>query len=82
VGDNMPTTWAEFQRVVKLHYPNSRVLALHRWLALATTAALTPFRRLRPYPGLETPGPVRSYNCNIAGKPGLVWYSIQLTSIL
>lgn len=81
VGDNMPATWAEFQRVVKLHYPNFRVLALPQWLALATTVALTPFRRFRPYPGLETPGAVRSYNCNIAVKPGLVWQDLGLKPV-
>ncbi|UCG11831.1 MAG: NAD(P)-dependent oxidoreductase [Deltaproteobacteria bacterium] len=78
VGDNMPATWAEFLDVVKLHYPNARVLALPQWLALATTTALTPFRRFRPYPGLETPGAVRTYNCSIAVKPGLVWEELGL----
>jgi nucleoside-diphosphate-sugar epimerase len=78
VGDNLPATWAEFLRVVRLHYPNARVLPLPQWLALATTAALTPFRRFRPYPGLETPGAVRTYNCNIAVKPGLVWQDLGL----
>jgi nucleoside-diphosphate-sugar epimerase len=78
VGDNLPATWAEFLGVVKLHYPNARVLPLPQWLALATTTALTPFRRFRPYPGLETPGAVRTYNCNIAVKPGLVWKDLGL----
>ncbi|MDH3557162.1 MAG: hypothetical protein OES18_15060, partial [Deltaproteobacteria bacterium] len=48
------------------------------WLALITTAAIAPFRRFRPRPGLETPGAVRSYNCNIAVKPGLVWKDLGL----
>jgi len=78
VGDNLPATWAEFLGVVKLHYPSARVLPLPQWLALATTTALTPFRRFRPYPGLETPGAVRTYNCNIAVKPGLVWKDLGL----
>jgi hypothetical protein len=78
VGDDLPATWAEFLRVVKLHHPSARVLALPQWLALTTTAAITPFRRFRPYPGLETPGAVRSYNCNIAVKPGLVWKNLGL----
>jgi nucleoside-diphosphate-sugar epimerase len=78
VGDNLPATWAEFLRVVKLHHPTARVLPLPQWLALATTTALTPFRRFRPYPGLETPGAVRTYNCNIAVKPGLVWKDLGL----
>jgi nucleoside-diphosphate-sugar epimerase len=78
VGDDLPATWAEFLRVVKLHYPRARVLALPQWLALTTTAAITPFRRYRRYPGLETPGAVRSYNCNIAVKPGLIWRDLGL----
>jgi nucleoside-diphosphate-sugar epimerase len=78
VGDDLPATWAEFLRVVKLHHPRARVLALPQWLALTTTAAITPFRRYRPHPGLETPGAVRSYNCNIAVKPGLVWKDLGL----
>jgi len=78
VGDDLPATWAEFLRVVKLHHPRARVLALPQWLALITTAAVTPFRRFRPHPGLETPGAVRSYNCNIAVKPGLVWKDLGL----
>jgi nucleoside-diphosphate-sugar epimerase len=81
VGDDLPATWAEFLRVVKLHLPNARVLALPQWLALATTAAITPFRRYRPHPGLETPGAVRSYNCNIAVKPGLVWKDVGLSPL-
>jgi nucleoside-diphosphate-sugar epimerase len=76
VGDDLPATWAEFLRVVKLHH--ARVLALPQWLALTTTAAITPFRRYRPHPGLETPGAVRSYNCNIAVRPGLVWRDVGL----
>ncbi len=78
VGDDMPATWAEFLRVVKLHHPRARVIALPQWLALTTTAAITPFRRYRPHPGLETPGAVRSYNCNIAVKPGLVLKDLGL----
>jgi nucleoside-diphosphate-sugar epimerase len=78
VGDDLPATWAEFLRVVKLHLPRARVLAFPQWLALTTTAAIAPFRRFRPHPGLETPGAVRSYNCNIAVKPGLVWNDLGL----
>ena len=79
VGDELPATWAEFLGVVKLHLPKARVLALPQWMALATTAAIAPFRRYRPHPGLETPGAVRSYNCNIAVKPGLVWKDLGLS---
>jgi nucleoside-diphosphate-sugar epimerase len=78
VGDDMPATWAEFLCVVKLHLPKARVLAFPQWLALTTTAAIAPFRRFRPRPGLETPGAVRSYNCSIAVKPGLVWRELGL----
>ena len=78
IGDDLPATWAEFLRVVKHHHPRARALALPQWLALTTTAAITPFRRYRPHPGLETPGAVRSYNCNIAVRPGLVWRDLGL----
>ena len=49
-----------------------------QWLALLATALLTPFRRIRPNPGLETPGAVRSYNFNLAVDPGLLWQDIGL----
>lgn len=78
IGDDMPATWAEFLRVVKIYCPSARVVALPKWLALTTTAALAPLRRFRPRPGLETPGAVRSYNCSIAVKPGLVWKDLGL----
>ena len=40
---------------------------------------LTPFWRFRPYPGLETPDAVRSYNFNIAVDPNLLWSELGLT---
>ena len=51
---------------------------LPQWLALLATALLTPFRRIRPNPGLETPGAVRSYNFNLAVDPNLVWQDLGL----
>lgn len=51
---------------------------LPQWLALLATALLTPFRRIRPNPGLETPGAVRSYNLNLAVDPDLVWQDLGL----
>ena len=54
VGDDLPATWAEFLRVVKLHLPRARVLALPQWLALTTTAAITPFRQYRPESRIRT----------------------------
>jgi hypothetical protein len=54
------------------------VLVLPEWLALATAYAVTPVRRFRPHPGLETPGAIRSYNCNIAVKPGLVFKDLGI----
>ena len=78
IGDRQPATWAEFISIIRNHYPGAKVLVLPEWLALAGTAALIPFRRFRPNPGIETPGAVRSYNCNIAVKPALVWKDLGL----
>ena len=78
IGDRLPATWAAFLEVVRGCYPNARVLALPQWLALLATALLTPFRRFRPNPGLETPGAVRSYNFNIAVEPDLLWKDLGL----
>ena len=78
VGDHRPSTWRTFLKVVAQNLPNARVLVLPQWLALLAAALLTPFRRLRPYPGLETPGAVRSYNLNIAVKPDLLWKDLGL----
>jgi hypothetical protein len=49
-----------------------------QWLALVATVLLTPFRRIRPNPGLETPGAVRTYNFNIAVDPDLFWKDLGL----
>jgi nucleoside-diphosphate-sugar epimerase len=78
IGDSQPATWAEFISVIRTYYPGAKVLVLPEWLALAGTTALIPFRRFRSHPGMETPGAVRSYNCNIAVKPGLVWEDLGL----
>jgi nucleoside-diphosphate-sugar epimerase len=78
VGDRLPSTWATFLEIVRQHYPNARVLMFPQWLSLLTTALLTPFRRIRPNPGLETPGAVRSYNFNLAVDPDLLWRDLGL----
>jgi nucleoside-diphosphate-sugar epimerase len=78
VGDNLSAKWAEFTKTVRRYYPKARVVILPYWLAIIAAAMLTPFRRFRPNPGLETPGAVRSFNCNIPVKPGLVWQDIKL----
>jgi nucleoside-diphosphate-sugar epimerase len=78
IGDRLPSTWAAFLEIVKPHFPKARVLVLPQWLALLATALLTPFRRIRPNPGLETPGAVRSYNFNLAVDPDLVWQDLGL----
>ena len=70
IGDRLPATWAAFLEIVRQHYPRARVLVLPQWLALLATVLLTPFRRIRPNPGLETSGTVRSYNFNLAVYPG------------
>ncbi len=77
-GDRRPSTWNEFLHQVKPHYPNARVLRMPQWLALLATALLTPIRSIRPNPGLETPGAVRTYNFNLAVEPDLLWKDLGL----
>ncbi len=77
-GDRRPATWNEFLDQVKPHYPGARVFRLPQWLALLATAMLTPFRHIRPNPGLETPGAVRTYNFNLAVEPDLLWKDLGL----
>ncbi len=77
-GDRRPATWNEFLDQVKTHYPHARVLRLPQWLALLATTLLTPFRGLRPNPGLETPGAVRTYNFNLAVEPDLLWKDLGM----
>jgi nucleoside-diphosphate-sugar epimerase len=77
-GDRRPSSWNDFLDQVKPHYPQARVLRLPQWLALFATALLTPFRRIRPNPGLETPGAVRTYNLNLAVDPDLLWRDLGL----
>jgi nucleoside-diphosphate-sugar epimerase len=79
VGDQRPATWNAFLNIARQHFPNARVFRLPQWLALLATALLTPFRRIRPNPGLETPGAVRTYNFNLAVDPDLVWTDLALT---
>ena len=78
-GDRLPATWETFLKVVRQYYPNAKVTLLPQWLALLATTLLTPFRRFRPNPGLETPGAVRTYNFNLAIDPDLLWKDIGLT---
>jgi nucleoside-diphosphate-sugar epimerase len=78
-GDRLPSTWAAFLKVVRQHYPKARVLLMPQWLALLFTALLTPFRRIRPNPGLETPGAVRTYNFNLAVDPELLWKDLGVS---
>ncbi len=77
-GDRLPSTWAEFLSVVRPYFPKARVHLIPQWLALLATFLLTPFRRIRPNPGLETPGAVRTYNFNIAVDPNLLWKDLGL----
>jgi nucleoside-diphosphate-sugar epimerase len=78
LGDRLPATWAEFLKVAQSHYPDARVFRVPQWVALAATALLRPFQRFRPYPGLETPGAVRTYNFNLAVDPDLLWKDLGL----
>jgi len=77
-GDRLPSTWATFLKAARQHYPSARVQLLPQWLALLATALLTPFRKIRPNPGLETPGAVRTYNFNLAVDPELLWKDLGL----
>lgn len=77
-GDRLPSTWAEFLKVVRPYFPKARVHLIPQWLALLATFLLTPFRRIRPNPGLETPGAVRTYNFNLAVDPDLLWNDLGM----
>lgn len=77
-GDRLPSTWAAFLRVARAYFPGARVIRTPQWLALFLTAMLTPFRRIRPNSGLETPGAVLTYNFNLAVDPNLLWNDIGL----
>ncbi len=78
-GDKSPATWAQYLEIAQQYYPSARVFLIPRLLALLATTLLTPFRRFRPYPGLETPDAVRTYNFNIAVDPNLLWNELGLT---
>ena len=78
IGDRRPSSWAEFLKIARQHFPQARILSLPRWLALLATALVTPLRRIRPNPGLETPGAVRTYNFNLAVDPELVWKDLGI----
>lgn len=78
IGDRLPSTWASFLKIARQHHPKARVHLVPQWLALVATVLLTPFRRTRPNPGLETPGAVRTYNFNIAVDPDLLWKDLGL----
>jgi nucleoside-diphosphate-sugar epimerase len=77
-GDRQPSTWASFLKAVRPFFPHARVHRIPQWLALLATALLTPFRHMRPNPGLETPGAVRTYNFNLAVDPDLLWQDLGL----
>jgi nucleoside-diphosphate-sugar epimerase len=78
LGDRLPSTWDAFLACARRYYPRAQVIRLPRWLALVATALLTPFRSIRPHPGLETPGAVRTYNFNLSVDPNLLWSDIGL----
>jgi nucleoside-diphosphate-sugar epimerase len=78
LGDRQPSTWATFTKVARRFYPKARVHAVPQWLALLATFLLRPFRRVRPHPGLETPGAVRTYNFNLAVDPDALWKDLGL----
>ena len=78
IGDRLPSTWTTFLKAARQHYPRARVHLLPQWFALLATILLTPFRKIRPNPGLETPGAVRTYNFNLAVDPDLLWKDLGL----
>ncbi|MBW2410654.1 MAG: NAD(P)-dependent oxidoreductase [Deltaproteobacteria bacterium] len=77
-GDRRPSTWSDFLKIARPHYPDARVYLMPQWLALMATAVLTPFRGIRSNPGLETPGAVRTYNFNLAVDPDLLWKDLGM----
>jgi len=74
-----PSSWNAFHKIALQHFPKARIIRLPQWLAMLATVLLTPFRRVRPHPGLETPGAVRTFNFNLAVDPDLVWRDLNLT---
>jgi nucleoside-diphosphate-sugar epimerase len=72
-GDRQPATWSSFLKIARPYFPNARVLIIPEWIALLATTLLSPIQHIRPNPGLETPGAVRSYNFNLAVDPKLLW---------
>ncbi|MGB5984391.1 MAG: NAD(P)-dependent oxidoreductase [Desulfobacterales bacterium] len=78
IGDQLPATWNDFLKTTRPYFPKARVLRIPQLIALLLTALLTPVRRIRPNPGLETPGAVRSYNFNLAVAPELVWQDLGI----
>jgi len=79
IGDRLPSSWATFTRLARQHFPSARVYPVPQWLALLATVLLIPFRRIRPYPGLETIGAVRTYNFNLAVDPDSLWEDLKMT---
>ncbi len=77
-GDRLPATWTDFLKIAKKYYTKAHVYLIPQWLAMLATTLLTPFRHLRPYPGLETPGAVRTYNFSLAVDPNLLWKDLGL----
>jgi nucleoside-diphosphate-sugar epimerase len=78
LGDRLPSSWATFTSIARQHFPSARVYSVPQWLALLATVMLIPLRRIRPYPGLETPGAVRTYNFNLAVDPDTWWKDLGL----
>lgn len=78
IGDRLPSSWATFTNAARQHFPSARVYPVPQWLALLATVLLIPFRRIRPYPGLETPGAVRTYNFNLAVDPDSLWKDLGM----
>ena len=77
-GDQLPSSWASFQKVAQKYYPKSGVLLLPQWLAQLSMVLLSPFQNILPYSGLETPDAVRAYNFNLAVDPDLLWKDLGL----
>ncbi len=78
VADDMPVNWNDFFAEIKKYYPRFRSIGMPMWMALVGTNLLTPYRRLRRYPSLNTPDAVRGWNLNIPVRKGLVWEDIGI----
>jgi nucleoside-diphosphate-sugar epimerase len=73
MADDLAVTWNDFFAEVRKYFPRLREVRIPKWIALAGTTMLTPFRRLLPNPSLSTPEAVKVWNLTMPVKAGLLW---------